>query len=108
MMRWLAGTAGVNRTGKSGDLSWRRQAHPLRRMPLCDSAEPVDSVWWSQATHLAGSRDPLDRAAADSELLGDLVQTWAPRCSQRVTDAPFQLGVDEGATTVLAVGLSPS
>src|SRR3954469_3017310 len=77
-------------------------------MPLCDSAEPVDSVWWSQATHLAGSRDPLDRAAADSELLGDLVQTWAPRCSQRVTDAPFQLGVDEGATTVLAVGLSPS
>ena len=25
-----------------------------------------DSIWWSQATHLAGSRDPLDRAAANS------------------------------------------
>jgi hypothetical protein len=50
-------------------------------------------------------RYPLHRARADAELLGDLVQTWAPRSSQSVTDAPFQLGVNEGPTAMLAPGL---
>src|SRR4051812_45981789 len=77
-------------------------------MPRCDSGKAMDSFWRSLATHLAGSRDPLDRAAADSELLGNLVQTWAPRCSQRVPDAILKLGIDEGATAMLAVSLSPS
>ena len=70
------------------DVAGQASPPPLRRMPRRDLAEAVDLFWWSQATHLA-SRDPLDRPAADSELLGDLVQTWAPRCSQRVTDALF-------------------
>ena len=42
-----------------------------------------------------------------AELLGDLVQPWATRSSQCITDAPFQLGVDEGATAMLARGLGP-
>jgi hypothetical protein len=44
------------------------------------------------------TNDPLHRARADAKLLSDLVQTWAPRGSQGVTDAPFQLGVNERAT----------
>ena len=43
-----------------------------------------------------------------AELLGDLVQPWATRSSQCITDAPFQLGVDDGPTAVLATGLGPS
>src|SRR3954447_11921294 len=53
-------------------------------------------------------RYPLHRARADAELLGELVQTWAPRGSQSVTDAPFQLGVDERATAMLARRFGPS
>ena len=56
-------------------LAWQAQ------LPRADSAEVVDSIWWSQATHLAGSRDPLDRAAADSELLGNLVKARTARRS---------------------------
>ena len=54
------------------------------------------------------SRDPLDRAAADSELLGDLVKPVTPRCSQSSTDAILKLGIDEGATAMLAVSLGSS
>ena len=57
---------------------------------------------------LVGVGDALDSARANAELLGDLVQTWAPRCGQSVTDAPFQLGVDQRATAMLARGLGPS
>ena len=53
-------------------------------------------------------RDPLHRARTNAELLGDLVQTRPVRCSQSGTDAPFQLGVDERATAMLARGLGPS
>jgi hypothetical protein len=74
-------------------------------MPRGDGARGSDLV---ESGYLPSSRDPLDRAAADPELLGDLVQTWAPRCSQRVTNATLQLGVDERATAVLAVSLGPS
>jgi hypothetical protein len=38
-------------------------------MPRRDSGKPVDSP---------SCRDPLDRAAADAELLGDLVKPAAP------------------------------
>jgi hypothetical protein len=57
---------------------------------------------------LVGVGDALDSARANAELLGDLVQPWATRSSQCITDAPFQLGVDEGPTAVLATGLGPS
>ena len=57
---------------------------------------------------LVGVGDALDSARANAELLGDLVQPWATRSSQCITDAPFQLGVDEGPTAVLATSLGPS
>jgi hypothetical protein len=44
----------------------------------------------------------LHRARTNAELLGDLVQARPIRRSQGGTDAPFQLGVDEGAAAVLA------
>ena len=48
---------------------------------------------------------PLHRPRPNPELLGDLVQARPIRRSQGGTDAPFQLGVDEGPTAVLAPGL---
>src|SRR4051812_22570514 len=53
----------------------------------------------------------LDRAAADSELLGDLVKPRPTRRSQRVTDALFKLNVctgpPEGFPALGAVRLGP-
>jgi hypothetical protein len=41
-------------------------------------------------------------------LLGERLQTWTLRRGHSVTDAPFHLGVDEGATAMLARGLGLS
>jgi hypothetical protein len=49
----------------------------------------------------------LDRAAADAELLGNLVQAGPARSRQSERqDAPFQLGVDKGPTAVLVTALA--
>jgi hypothetical protein len=40
----------------------------------------------------------LDGPATNAKLLGKLVNSWAPRNSQSLPDALFQLGIDERAT----------
>jgi hypothetical protein len=62
---------------------------------------------------MAWSVDRLGRSLQD--LCGFLSELHAPghrplfsTSRQRVTNAPFQLGIDEGATAVLAAGLGPS
>jgi hypothetical protein len=71
----------IKRLGCSGVAFWPRPfAAPA---PTC--AADLDEA----NRFLVGVGDALDSARANAELLGDLVQPWATRSGQCITDAPF-------------------
>ncbi len=60
-----------------------------RDRPGVSSAEKYPPKVHFASRLLVGVGDALDSARANAELLGDLVQPWATRSSQCITDAPF-------------------